>query len=140
MAGRTLRRLVSSTLIKTVPQCDVFEGNWKYVLVEATEGGLDKMEHLVTQCPCEQCESCGTEGKCDRSCFHKALAKPTCDSLKEQGCKTWMAGGGWITVEPESKTMHVHGVSIAMGPADHKITADKLRDSFPQYTITFDEE
>ena len=138
--SRALRRLVSANRIKTVPQCDVFEGNWKYVLVEATEGGLDKMEHLVTQCPCERCEGDGIKGSCDRSCFHKGLAKPTCDQLKENDCRTWMAGGGWITVQPDDKTMHVHGVSIAMGPADHKLTAEKLRESFPEYKVTFEED
>ncbi|KAJ9457260.1 hypothetical protein DIPPA_02971 [Diplonema papillatum] len=123
-----------------VPVSEVFEGNWKYVLLEVTRGDMaaEEMDYVVTQCPCQMCKD--TEMLCDRSCFHKNLAKPTAEGVKKGGYKVWMAGGGWIRVDREKKTMHVHGISIAMGPADHEITANKLRESFPDFEVTFDEE
>eukprot|EP00754_Rhynchopus_humris_P047945 Rhum_TRINITY_DN7470_c0_g1::Rhum_TRINITY_DN7470_c0_g1_i1::g.23062::m.23062/K01112/PHPT1; phosphohistidine phosphatase len=123
-----------------LPRCEVYHGRWKYVLLEVTGGSLGEgaKAHSVTQCPCTRCD---TEKKlCDRSCFHKQLAKPYVDEIKRHGYKVWMDGGGWIDVDTAEKTMHVYGMSIAMGPAPHDVTRDVLQLSFPDYSVTFEEE
>ena len=133
-------RLVSKDTIGGVPRCDVFEGRWKYVLLEVTGGTLSSgvKDHAVSQCPCEKCDQ--TPQQCDRSCFHKQLSKPHAQRIEEEGYKVWMDGGGWIEVDTIKKTAHVYGISIALGPAPHHVTAEKLRTSFPDYTVTFEEE
>eukprot|EP01061_Rhynchopus_euleeides_P038150 TRINITY_DN65577_c0_g1_i1.p2 TRINITY_DN65577_c0_g1~~TRINITY_DN65577_c0_g1_i1.p2 ORF type:complete len:147 (+),score=66.33 TRINITY_DN65577_c0_g1_i1:314-754(+) len=134
------RLLSPDTICAGVPRCEVFEGRWKYVLLEVTGGGLAEgaKDHAVTQCPCEKCDD--LPQACDRSCFHKQLAKPYVDRITGGGQKVWMDGGGWIEVDCLNKTMHVYGVSIAMGPAPHIVTAAKLRESFPDYAVTYEEE
>eukprot|EP01063_Lacrimia_lanifica_P013556 TRINITY_DN20200_c0_g1_i1.p1 TRINITY_DN20200_c0_g1~~TRINITY_DN20200_c0_g1_i1.p1 ORF type:complete len:151 (+),score=50.40 TRINITY_DN20200_c0_g1_i1:174-626(+) len=141
--GRVIKRLVSPELFcKGVPRCDVMEGKWKYVLLEVTGGKLaknDATEYVVHQVACAKCQN--TPDKlCDRECFHKDLASPCKAAIEKCKYNVWMDGGGWITVDTEAKTMHVFGVSIAMGPADHELTSKLLAEQFPDYAVTFDEE
>eukprot|EP01064_Diplonema_japonicum_P013584 TRINITY_DN2112_c0_g1_i1.p1 TRINITY_DN2112_c0_g1~~TRINITY_DN2112_c0_g1_i1.p1 ORF type:complete len:163 (+),score=11.49 TRINITY_DN2112_c0_g1_i1:109-597(+) len=146
--------IISKYTLQGVPVAEVTNGKWKYVLVEvannefSTEAEPERPEwvktlygpkglgYVVDQRPCTKCDENGHA--CDRSCYHKALTKPTCVKLDEKGYKTWMTGGGWIDVCHDAKTMHITGVSIALGPGDHDTTAKILSHSFPDYSVTFE--
>eukprot|EP01059_Diplonema_ambulator_P020758 TRINITY_DN34658_c0_g1_i1.p1 TRINITY_DN34658_c0_g1~~TRINITY_DN34658_c0_g1_i1.p1 ORF type:complete len:162 (+),score=9.24 TRINITY_DN34658_c0_g1_i1:139-624(+) len=149
-----LRQISSELRLGGVPIAEVTgDGKWKYVLVQVSKGEFDMDEgdrpgwvrkvfagksegFVVDQRPCTKCDENGHP--CDRSCYHKALTRPTCDRLEEAGYKTWMTGGGWIDVNHSAKTMHITGVSIALGPGDHQTTQHVLQHAFPDYTVTFE--
>lgn len=48
----------------------------------------------------------------------------------------YAAGGGYICFDPEIKMIHIFGSSVGYGQADHNLTADLLRRSYPEHTIT----
>uniref|UniRef100_A0A3Q2QTG3 14 kDa phosphohistidine phosphatase n=1 Tax=Fundulus heteroclitus TaxID=8078 RepID=A0A3Q2QTG3_FUNHE len=49
-------------------------------------------------------------------------------------------GGGRIKHEPDVKKIHVYGYSIGYGRANHAVTTEKLKDQYPDYQVTWDNE
>eukprot|EP01062_Namystynia_karyoxenos_P005979 TRINITY_DN12081_c0_g1_i1.p2 TRINITY_DN12081_c0_g1~~TRINITY_DN12081_c0_g1_i1.p2 ORF type:complete len:251 (+),score=70.92 TRINITY_DN12081_c0_g1_i1:98-754(+) len=117
-----------------VPQCQLHRGDWKYLLLEVTGGGLKEPAWYVSQTPCRKCAAAGMV--CDRSCFHKRLANGVVAPLQDKGFKVWWPGGGWIDYDPGSGTAHVYGMSIACGAADHFRTREVLQAAFPGLKVT----
>eukprot|EP00756_Hemistasia_phaeocysticola_P012552 Hpha_TRINITY_DN15207_c2_g3::TRINITY_DN15207_c2_g3_i3::g.67049::m.67049/K01112/PHPT1; phosphohistidine phosphatase len=121
---------------REAPKCQLYPGDWKYIIVEAKDPATDKAELHVVQGPCRRCDA--GDLICDRQCFHKQLADPVVSALPEE-LKVWWLGGGWIDVSPDYSEAHVYGQSIALGPADHFETQRIIQKAFPDMKVTAEE-
>ncbi|KAF6022392.1 PHPT1 [Bugula neritina] len=63
-----------------------------------------------------------------------------CSKLEPIGLDCECLGGGRVLTNSAAKTINVYGYSMGFGRADHQITCDIIKRSYPDYTITWSNE
>ncbi|OAF71543.1 phosphohistidine phosphatase [Intoshia linei] len=48
-------------------------------------------------------------------------------------------GGGYLKGDNESNSLHIYGISIGYGKANHSVTSDLIKQYYSQYTIIIDD-
>lgn len=127
----------ASTVIPQVKDVDIDpNGVFKYILLKVTspdaEGKLvDKLiVRGYVECP-----------------YHADINDKTTSELQNlkasKVIRDWrlkVLGGGRINHDAEAKNIKVYGYSQGYGKADHQLTVDILRKTYPDYEITFSDE
>eukprot|EP00795_Rhopilema_esculentum_P010757 gene10757-19545_t len=88
----------------------------------------------------------GSESKCivrgfDWAEFHADIYDQVASGLSALGLTSECVGGGRILHVPNEKKLFVYGYSMGFGKADHEITVQLLKKSYPTYNnISFSNE
>ena len=72
--------------------------------------------------------------------YHADIFDECYPQLKTLGLTADCIGGGRIKHDASAKTLFVYGYSMGFGRADHTITVSKLKESYPNYEITWSNE
>ena len=124
MSGTTESKLDQFPTVQIDP-----EGVFKYVLIEIYEedkNGKEIAKLLVR----------GDR----RSEYHADIFDPVDEKVRAVGLDTQCLGGGRIKHDPSQKKIDVYGYSVGFGKADHTKTVEKLKEAYPNYTITWSDE
>lgn len=93
-------------------------GGYKYILIEATD--VDGEVKVLLR---------GDE----TAEYHHDIVEVFADELDKFFIR--VLGGGKIMVDPRESTIVLSGMSTEFGPADHRQSAEMLKEKFPDYTI-----
>ncbi|XP_015764829.1 PREDICTED: 14 kDa phosphohistidine phosphatase-like [Acropora digitifera] len=73
--------------------------------------------------------------------YHADIYDRIEEEMKRMGLKSDCVGGGRIEHDKSESKILVYGYSMGYGRADHSITVEKLKKTYPDYTsITFSNE
>ncbi|XP_068626824.1 14 kDa phosphohistidine phosphatase-like [Battus philenor] len=121
------RKMSSLTELSNIPKVDIDKsGVFKYILIKVYN--KDKQE-----------ESPVTIVRGYAHCnYHSDILDEVQDKLKPLECE--VLGGGRISHDADFKRIKIYGYSQGFGKADHEVTANIVKDVFPNYTITISDE
>lgn len=112
---------VMASLLNKLPDVDIDpRGVFKYILIEATEGGSKK--YIVRGY--KRC-------KFHANIFDEVERKESANNAISFECP----GGGRISHDPDKKYINVYGYSQGFGRADHQITVELLKHKYSDYQI-----
>ena len=114
----------SSTRQPPFPFVDIAEGAHKYVLVRAEWDGEER--YIVTS-------KKGAE-------YHRNAAEPMINKLQKSGyTNIEVTGGGRISLDSNTKEIHIYGFSYGFGIADHTISQRTILDDprYSSFTVTY---
>ncbi|XP_059214234.1 14 kDa phosphohistidine phosphatase [Centropristis striata] len=120
----------AAALMADLPRADIDpSGVFKYVLirVHSREEGDDSELDIVRGYGWAE--------------FHADIYDKVSEELEKGGqldCEC--VGGGRIKHDAEAKKLHVYGYSIGFGRANHAVTTEKLKEQYPDYEVTWDNE
>lgn len=117
----------TSTQSQPLPSVDIADGVHKYVLIKAEWEGEE--QYVVTS-------KKGAE-------YHRNAAEPMINKLQDAGyTNIEVTGGGRISMDDNTKQIHIYGFSYGFGLADHSISQSTVQDD-PRYTsfdVTYSNE
>ncbi|KAF1377290.1 hypothetical protein PFLUV_G00199200 [Perca fluviatilis] len=120
----------AAALMANIPRADIDpSGVFKYVLirVHSREEGDDSEIDIVRGYGWAE--------------YHADIYDKVSEELEKGGrldCEC--IGGGRIKHDPQAKKIHVYGYSMGFGRANHAVTTEKLKDRYPDYEVTWDNE
>ena len=119
-----------SSTLSHIPDVEISEGIFKYVLIEVT---LNDISKIIVR---------GEDKEYHKGVKQSAERRLNLD-LRNKGITTKCPGGGRIRHLVDSKSILVYGFSNAYGQGDHAYACDLIKKAYPQYPseqITFSNE
>jgi phosphohistidine phosphatase len=105
-------------------------GTFKYILIKISETGSTRSKFSVRGYTFAE--------------YHADIYQKAKLEVASDGVECEVAGGGRIKHQPPSAgstgSILVYGYSIAYGKADHEISVECLKRTFPNYSISFSDE
>ncbi|KAJ1174554.1 hypothetical protein NDU88_006375 [Pleurodeles waltl] len=102
------------------------EGTFKYILVRVQVPGEEGHRDIVR----------GTRS----AEFHNHIFEKLNPQLEAMGLEAKPLGGGKIEHNSKDKKIRVFGESTGYGKADHSVAAEKLRNAFKDYDVTWSDD
>lgn len=130
-------RIMSTALIPQVRDVDIdSNGVFKYILLKVTSPNQDgKLEEKMIVRGYAECP------------YHSDINDKVTEELQKlkssQAIRDWRSkvlGGGRISHDPETKSIKVYGYSQGYGKADHQLTVDILKKTYPEYKLEYSDE
>ena len=118
---------------KPVPSVSIDEGQWKYVLISATEP-------FPTEDGSDECSTAFFVTSKRGANYHQNAAEPYVDLLQSRGYRNiHVSGGGRINLNSEEKSIRIFGFSYGFGLGDHSASKSVIErdDRYKGYTITW---
>ncbi|XP_074029008.1 14 kDa phosphohistidine phosphatase [Leptinotarsa decemlineata] len=130
-------RNMASSVIGQVKDVDIDpNGVFKYILIKITspnaEGKLE--DKLIVRGYAE----CPYHADINDKVTSELQALKASKVIRDWRSK--VLGGGRISHDPESKQIKVYGYSQGYGKADHQVSVDILKKTYPDYEINFSDE
>lgn len=118
-------------MLNAVPSAEIDpDGTFKYILVKVyapqTPDGTEPSKIIIR----------GNK----RGPYHADIYDETVKKLTELKLDSECIGGGKIQHNSADKKINIFGSSQGFGKADHEVTAQILKEVFPCYEITWDED
>jgi phosphohistidine phosphatase len=110
----------SSSSLSHIPDVEISEGIFKYVLIEVTLEGSSK---IIVR---------GEDKEYHKGVKQSAERRLVLD-LRNKGIKTTCPGGGRIRHLVDSKSILVYGFSNAYGQGDHSYACELIKQAYPHY-------
>lgn len=145
-----------------VPFVSIEEGQWKYVLISATEPFCVSSSEKFITCSDDSSSMNDNSGigsgiGCGRrednvvffvtskrgAAYHRNAAEPLVERLQSNGYRNiHVMGGGRLHLNSEDKKIHIFGFSYGFGLADHAISKRVIEqdERFQDYEITWSNE
>uniref|UniRef100_A0A1B0BQC5 Sex-regulated protein janus-B n=1 Tax=Glossina palpalis gambiensis TaxID=67801 RepID=A0A1B0BQC5_9MUSC len=106
-----------------VPNVDIEEGQFKYVLIKIKDRGNSGVSEKTIVRGYKDCK------------WHSDIYERCSAHCQAMGLETEVLGGGKIEHDPSTKKIKVFGESTGYGKADHEETKKILLTKYPDYTI-----
>ncbi|XP_034036715.1 14 kDa phosphohistidine phosphatase [Thalassophryne amazonica] len=103
------------------------EGTFKYILVRVKVKGDDGVHKDIVR---------GTKS----AEYHNHIFEKVSPAVEALGMECKCLGGGKIEHNSKDKKLRVFGESTGYGKADHSVSAEKLKNTFTDYDITWSDD
>ncbi|KPJ00309.1 PREDICTED: sex-regulated protein janus-A isoform X2 [Papilio xuthus] len=117
----------SGVTLDAIPKVDIDKsGVFKYILINVTDKNKQEESPVTIVRGYAHCN------------YHSDILDEVEGKLQPLQCE--VLGGGRISHDADFKRIKIYGYSQGFGKADHEVTANIIKDAYPNYTITISDE
>ncbi|XP_013149393.1 PREDICTED: 14 kDa phosphohistidine phosphatase-like isoform X2 [Papilio polytes] len=126
--GKKITKMSSSGVtLNAIPKVDIDKsGVFKYILINVTDKSKQEESPVTIVRGYAHCN------------YHSDILDEVESKLQPLQCE--VLGGGRISHDADFKRIKIYGYSQGFGKADHEVTANIIKDAYPNYTITISDE
>ncbi|XP_005994119.1 si:dkey-51e6.1 [Latimeria chalumnae] len=119
--------MVEPVMLSSVPDVEIDpDGVFKYILLQVKEKHGAGQKEIVRGNKAAE--------------FHNHIFEKVNPEMEKLGLECKCLGGGKIEHNSKDKKLRVFGLSTGYGKADHSMTAEKLKNVFKDYDVTWSDD
>jgi len=128
---------MKSSDLKSVKKCDLDldylpkneTSNFKFILIDIDTKNLNQNDP-------QQSENLQLVRGTKRLEFHADISEEFENMYPKYSSGIVKRSGGWLSYNPQARTIEIYGKSIAYGPSDHEIVRKIIQSSYPDIIVS----